>query len=70
MDQQMHQKITPPPDIGITYHDSAPWVETPHVPPDFNTTIMAIWEELWHTIPQSGKVSVTVTDLLQRYKER
>ena len=30
----------------------------------------AIWEELWHSMPQSGKISVTVNSLLQQYKER
>ena len=40
------------------------------VPPDFNNSMLAVWEELWHTMPQSGRVGVTVTTLLQRYKER
>ena len=40
------------------------------VPPDFNRTMLAIWEDLWHSRPQSGKVSVTVHELLRRYKER
>ena len=40
------------------------------VPPDFNSSMLAIWEELWHSMPQSGKVGVTVNSLLQRYKER
>ena len=40
------------------------------VPPDFNSSMLAIWEELWHSMPQSGRVSVTVNSLLQRYKER
>ena len=39
------------------------------VPPDFNSSMLAIWEELWHSMPQSGRVSVTVNSLLQRYKE-
>ena len=40
------------------------------VPPDFNRSMLAIWEELWHSMPQSGRVRVTVNSLLQRYKER
>ena len=40
------------------------------VPPDFNRSMSAIWEELWHSMPQSGKISVTVHSLLQQYKER
>ena len=39
------------------------------VPPDFNSTMLAVWEELWHTMPQSGRVGVIVNTLLQRYKE-
>lgn len=39
------------------------------VPPDFNSTMLSVWEELWHLMPQSGKVSVTVNSLLQHYKE-
>ena len=40
------------------------------VPPNFNNSMLAIWDELWHSMPQSGKVGVTVNALLQRYKER
>ena len=40
------------------------------VPPDFNSTMLAIWEELWHSMPQSGKVSATVHELLRLYKQR
>jgi hypothetical protein len=40
------------------------------VPPDFNGNMLAIWEELWHSMPQSGKVSATVNSLLLKYKER
>ena len=40
--------------------------DTTCVPPDFNSSMLAIWEELW---PQSGRVSITVNSLLQRYKE-
>ena len=40
------------------------------VPPDFNRSMLAIWEELWHAMPQSGRVSVSVKTLLQQYKER
>ena len=40
------------------------------VPPDFNSSMLAIWEELWNSMPQSGKVSITVHSLLQQYKER
>ncbi len=39
-------------------------------PPDFNDAMLAIWEDLWNAMPQSGKVSVTVKDLIQQYKER
>ena len=39
------------------------------VPPDFNSSMLAVWEELWHAMPQSGRVGVTVNTLLQRYKE-
>ena len=39
------------------------------VPPDFNSSMLAVWEELWHNMPQSGRVGVTVNTLLQRYKE-
>jgi len=39
------------------------------VPPNFNSTMLAVWEELWHSMPQSGRVSVTVNALLQHYKE-
>ena len=40
------------------------------VPPNFNSSMLEIWEELWQSMPQSGKVAVTVNSLLQRYKER
>ena len=40
------------------------------VPPDFNSSMLAIWEEMWHSIPQSGRISVTVYGLLQQYRER
>lgn len=40
------------------------------VPPDFNSSMLAVWEELWHAMHQSGRVSVTVKTLLQQYKER
>ena len=40
------------------------------VPPDFNSSMLAVWEELWHAMPQSGGVGATVHNLLQRYKER
>lgn len=39
------------------------------VPPDFNSSMLAVWEELWHSMPQSGRGSVTVKSLLQTYKE-
>ena len=39
------------------------------VPPDFNSSMLTVWEELWYTLPQSGRVGVTVNNLLQRYKE-
>jgi len=37
------------------------------VPPDFNRSMLDIWEELWQSMPQSG---ITVNSLLQQYKER
>ena len=40
------------------------------VPPNFNDSMKVIWEELWESMPQSGKVSITVNKLLQQYKER
>ena len=40
------------------------------VPPDFNSSMLGIWEELWHSMPQSGRVGIAVNSLLQRYKER
>ena len=40
------------------------------VPPDFNRGTLTMWEELWHSMPQSGSVSNAVNNLLQRYKER
>lgn len=40
------------------------------VPPDFNTPMVTIWDELWESMPQSGSVSVTVKELLRQYKER
>ena len=44
--------------------------ESACVPPNFNTTMLAIWEEIWHFMPQSGKVSATVGSMLQQYKQR
>ena len=40
------------------------------MPPDFNNTMLSVWEELWNAMPQSGKIGVTVNSLLQQYKER
>ncbi len=40
------------------------------VPPDFNHGMQAIWEDLWHAMPQSGRVGTTVHTMLQRYRER
>lgn len=37
--------------------------------PDFNSSMLAVWEELWHAMPQSSWVGATVHNLLQRYKE-
>ena len=39
------------------------------VPPDFNHSMLAVWQELWQSMPQSGKVSTTVYTLLQEYKK-
>ena len=38
--------------------------------PYFNDAMLAIWEDLWNAMPQSGKVNVTVKELIQKYKER
>ena len=35
-----------------------------YVPPDFNRSMLAIGEELWHSMPRSGRVSVLVNSLL------
>ena len=32
------------------------------IPPDFNSSMLAVWEELWQSMPQSGKISVTVNN--------
>lgn len=40
------------------------------VPPDFNDAMLAIWEDLWHSMPQSGKVSASVHELLRLYKQK
>ena len=40
------------------------------MPPDFNKGMLEIWEELWHGMPQSGSIGVTVRGLLSKYKER
>ena len=39
------------------------------VPPELNRSMLAVWEELWHVMPQSGKVSAAVNTLLQHYQE-
>ena len=39
------------------------------VPPDFNRRMLAVWEELWHSMAQSSKVSAKVNTLLQEYKK-
>ena len=53
-------------DVGAMWHTCVLWEETPRVPPNFKSSML---EELWHSMPQSGRVSVTVNSLLQRYKE-
>ena len=40
------------------------------VAPDFNDTMKAIWEQLFDTMPQSGKISAVVHKLLQKYKKK
>ena len=40
------------------------------VPPNFNPSMLAVWEEILNSMPQSGKVSATVTSMIQKYKER
>ena len=40
------------------------------VPPDFNEAMERVWQELWDSMPQSGKVGMIVKQLLQQYKER
>lgn len=54
-------------DISTMQPTCVLWEETPRVPPD---CMLAIWEELWDSMLQSGRVSVTVNSLLQNYKER
>ena len=39
------------------------------VPPNFNQAMLSVWEDLWHAMPQTGKISVTVHKLLQQYRE-
>ena len=43
--------------------------DTTCVPPNFNNTMLSVWNDMWHSMPQSGKISVTVSTLLQRYRE-
>ena len=40
------------------------------IPPDFNSSMLVIWEEMWHSMPQSCTISVTVHGLLQQYRKR
>lgn len=40
------------------------------VPPNFNAAMEGVWLELWDSMPQSGKVGMTVRTLLRLYKER
>ena len=39
------------------------------VPPDFNRSMLAVWEELWHSMTQSSNVSAMVNTLLQKYRK-
>ena len=39
------------------------------LPPNCNSAMLTVWKELWHSLPRSGRVSVTVNALLQHYKE-
>ncbi len=41
------------------------------VPPNFiqNQAMLSVWEDQWHAMPQTGKISVTVNKLLQQYRE-
>ena len=39
------------------------------VPPDFNSSMLSVWEKLWQSMPQSGKINVTVNNLLQQYRK-
>ena len=71
----MFLSLMPHLDIAAICHGCVLWEETPPppptcIPPDFNSSMLAIWEELWHSMPQSGWVSITVKSLLQTYKER
>lgn len=40
------------------------------VPPDFNTSMKTIWEELWESMPQTGSISTVIGKLLLQYRER
>ncbi len=40
------------------------------VPPDFNEAMLAIWEELWCAMPETGNTLPKVHELLKLYKER
>ena len=55
-------------DVAAMCHACVLWEETPHV--FLRTSTVAIWEELWHSMPQSGQVSVIIKNLLKTYKER
>ncbi len=38
--------------------------------PHFNEAMLAIWEELWCAMPETGNTSPKVQELLKLYKER
>ena len=40
------------------------------VPPDFNVNMTGIWNELWQSMPQTGRPGVVVKQLMTQYKQR
>lgn len=37
-------------------------------PPDFNDSMLAMWEELWNAMPQTGRVNLTMKYLIMTLK--
>lgn len=40
------------------------------VSPNFNEAMIDVWEELREEMPQSGRISTSIHQLLQKYKDR